>query len=176
MRKPSLTPLLTFVIFMTTLVALGQTTNNFYTTLDDYYQNKPIEGFTIAENSWSMSMGSESYDLTNGSCTQKTKLEKLPSDLYTYRGYLMRTYEGHSYRVLALGALCFYYMQNPDYHGDFYSETISGEIKKLKRKTFEGYLSKYNLSEDFKSDKKKREFKDTNLIARYFRIINEKIK
>lgn len=194
------------------LMTIGQTNNKFYASIEDYKNNKPMDGYEIGMNSWRMTMGSESFELKENGTSDRKKLSKLPADLFTYNNSLMRRFDGHCYYVLISGPICYYILKNEadvykgannnfmvahipnfDANGkdiagnpdDYYSETIAGEISKLKNKILEKYLTQHSLLESFEKDKPKREAKDskdsynTKEIARvvkYLGMINEKMK
>lgn len=205
------TQLLAFAFTIASLFSFAQTNNRFYATLEDYKNNKFIEGYEISSSSWRMTLGSESFEVKQNGTSDRKKLSALPSDLFKYNNCLMRRYEGHCYYVLVAGHISYYILKNeaeaygnnnvfmiahiPNFNAegkdvagnpdDYYSETINGEIKKLKNKTLEAYLTQHNLLSDFEKDKPKREFKDSkdsyttkevNRIVKYLVMINEKLK
>lgn len=96
----------------------------------------------------------------------------------------MRLIDNKPYIVLVAGKMCYYslYLEQQD---RYYAEGWNGKLMKFKENDFEEYLAKYNLLEDYKADKPKREFKDDvngyfNKIVswqiKYFNLLNEKMK
>jgi hypothetical protein len=82
------------------------------------------------------------------------------------------------------GPLC-YYALRVDNASRYYSETITGEMKKFKEKTFKKMLDQHGLGKKFEKDKPKREMKDTvngyfnkqiSWHIKYFHLLNEKLK
>lgn len=203
--------LLTLTLSVVSLFSFAQATNKFYNSVEDYQNKKPLDGYEIQANSWRMVMGSESFEVKENGTSDRKKLSKLPADLFTYGGSLMRRYDGHCYYVLIAGPVCYYILKNEaevygngsqffvshipniDANGrdiggtpsDYYSETITGEINKLKSKVLEKYLTQYALLESYEKDKPKREAKDSkdayftkevNRVVKYLLLINEKMK
>ena len=175
----------TIAVLITTLFAFSQGNNRFYASIEDYQNNKFIEGYEI-DYSYS---GSENFKVKiNGGEPEKMKISKFPSDFYVYDGVLLRRFDNHSYFVLVNGFLCYYVMKEDadvskvkgnfeyriqgiemfDQQGRrsykdykvYYSEKITGEIKKLKGEIFEKYLTQYSLFDSYEKEKPKREFKD----------------
>ena len=66
----------------------------------------------------------------------------------------------------------------------YFAEEWDGELKKFKEKRLEEYLEKYNLLEEYKNDKPKREMKDdvngyfnktVQWRIKYFNLLNKKM-
>jgi hypothetical protein len=158
----------------------------FYKSIEDFQNNKPIEGYKIKNGSLDNKSISVVDDMGN---IKKLKEESYPSTLMSYRTdqysafQLLKLFDGKSYAVLASGKLCFYALYS-DNNFLFYSEGINGELKKYKEKFLEEYLEKYNLLDDYKKDKPKREFKDNvndyfnkeiRRIIKYINLISQKM-
>lgn len=172
-----------FAILISSLI-FGQSNNKFYASLENFINEKPIDGYEIIEGSYGMTLGLKSFKIKTGSETKRTKLSNLPSELYTYQGNLMRTYKGTCYLVLVAGPIC-YYAEHHNNGYQLYSETMSGNLNKFSQKIIEKYLKQYNLLESYEKEKPKREFKDSSndyfnkVVARnikYFHLINERAK
>lgn len=163
----------------------------FYKNFDDYLNDKPIKGVRIKNGSWSYSaFGGTDYKLIDDEGNLKKEDTKdLPSELFTYKRenysdpFLMRIIDKKPYIVLCVGKLNYYalYLEQQD---QFYAEGWNGELNKFKEKAFEEYLEQYNLLEDYKKDKPKREFKDdvngyfNKIVAwriKYFKKLNDKM-
>ncbi len=195
--------ILTFLAILITSLTYGQpetnATGKFYNSYQDYIDNKPIPEIDV------YSIGLGSVEVKNNGIPEKLKDTKLPSAFFTNsNGMLVRVFEEYMYYVLVDGPLCYYlkrvegivsitpqgqfsYGRNfrDDVSFDYYSETISGEIKKLKDKVLDAYLEKNNLTAQYKSDKVQREASDTvdgyrskhkNKTAKYIKLINKKMK
>jgi hypothetical protein len=195
--------MLTFLAILMTSFTYGQpetdASGKFYNSYQDYLDKKPIPGIDV------YGVGLGSVEVKNNGIPEKFKDTKLPSAFFTNsNGMLMRAFEDYMYYVLVDGPLCYYlkrvegivnitpqgqfsYSRNyrDDVTFDYYSETTSGEIKKLKDKVLDSYLEKYNLTAQYKSDKPKREMEDNvddyksklkNRTAKYIKLINEKMK
>jgi hypothetical protein len=177
-------------IFIST-ITVGQSGFKFYATIDDYKNNNPISGYEIVKNSWAAILGKETFKIIQDGVQVRKNLSELPSELYTYaplndrnKVMLMRTFEKDSHVVLAEGAFC-YYTWIGDNRGLYYSETITGKLKRFSEKAFKPYLVKYDLWESYENDKPKREPKEyidsyfTRLVERdikYVNLLNEKMK
>jgi hypothetical protein len=154
-----------------TCLSFGQTDLKFYATFEDYKNNKPMAGYDIQENSWQMAMGKESIKVITASGTEKKKLEELPSKLFTLKGYLIRSYEGHCYAAkIAENKLCYYVLYNlPD--KEYYSEGVDAEIKKYSNKVFMNYLKEHGLYDTYKNDHGGGDYQ-----KKYFKILSDKMK
>lgn len=174
--------------------------NKVYSTIDDYRSGKSVEGVLINN------VDKGGVELLKNGVKEKFKASKFPYTYFTKdNGMLMRVFDGDIYYVLVEGALCYYikikegqvsysgpgtfyvnrYMPSDYVPTDYYSETLTGEIKKLKDKDFDEYLERQGLKTQYESDKTKREAKDSvddykmklkNKLAKYFRLLNEKLK
>ena len=164
----------------------------FYRTFDDYVNDKPIKGVRIKNGSfgWKVFGGGAEYKLIDDAGNLKKENSKdLPSDIFTYKKdnasepYLMRIIDKSPYIVLVAGKLNYYslYLEQQQ---RFYSEGWNGELQKFKEGDLKEYLEKYDLLEDYKKDKPKREFKDdvngyfnktVNWQIKYFNLLNEKM-
>ena len=164
----------------------------FYKTLEDYGNNKPIQGVRIKNQSfsWSLVGGSDFKLIDDEGNLKKEDTKNLPSDLFTYKrdnyspAFLMRIIDKKPYIILVAGKLNFYSLYQ-DQKFLFYSEGWNGELEKYKENKLEAYLEKYDLLEDYKKDKPSREFKDNvndyfnKQVAReikYFELLNKKMK
>jgi len=176
---------------------------HFYKTAADYYADKPLENVDWRPYSYTMLAGTEKLEVINNGKTDKVKFAELPADWVTDEsGVLMRRYNGKLYSVVVDGPLSYYVqfkngdaykanngqwifgLSSEDKFFDFYSETLNGEIKKMDDKVLEKYLETYNLSQQYKADKPKREMKDTvngykskqvNRDVKYIGLINEQL-
>lgn len=173
------------IAFFSTVFVNGQTNNRFYKTMDDFKNNTPIAGYEIEGDSWQYVIGGgESIMIIKDGKRVKTKVTKLPSNLFFYNNTLMRVVGKSTYLVLTEGPLC-YYASKLNNEEQYYSKTINGELINFKKSTFKKLLIEYNLYDQYKKDKPKREFEDSpnsyfnKLVARnikYFDLINEKLK
>ena len=166
MNKQIKKTLLTVIASVATVIAIAQPNNKFYASLEDYKNKKPMEGFEIEDRSWKTNLGSQALKIKKGNETETVKVSKLPSDLFTYNGYLIKAFDGNCYIVLSSGKKLCYYSSYEYQAIQYYSETITGELKKFKEKAFEKYLEEYSLLESYKKDKPKREAKDN--VNEYF--------
>lgn len=174
--------------------------NRVYTSYEDYKSGKSVDDVLINN------VDKSGVELLKNGVKEKFKASKFPYPYFTKdNGMLMRIFDGDMYYVLVEGALCYYikikdgqvsysgpgtfyvnrYMPSDYVPTDYYSETLTGEIKKLKDSEFENYLEKQGLKSQYESDKVKREAKDSvddykiklkNKLAKYFRLLNEKLK
>jgi hypothetical protein len=190
------------------LVSHFSNAQNFYKSIADYNAGKPMENVMVASGSWRMVMGRETVELEKDKTTERTKLSNLPSELFTYNGKLMRVYDGHLYYVLVEGKYCYYVMKNESqvtgncpsffiYHEvqldpngkdignvrDYFSESITGEIDKLKNKKLKDFLKEKGLDTQFDTEEPKREKKDSkdsfiskeiNRNAKFIAVLNSK--
>lgn len=164
---------------------------NFYNSLQDYIDDKPVKGVRMKNGSfsWSVVKGTDYKLIDDDGNIKKEDAKNLPAELFTYKRdnfsepMLMRLIDGKPYIILAAGSLCYYslYLEQQD---RYYAEGWNGKLKKFKENDFEEYLKKYDLLEQYKQDKPKREFKDDvngyfNKIVswqiKYFNLLNEKM-
>ncbi len=164
---------------------------NFYNSLQDYIDDKPVKGVRMKNGSfsWSVVKGTDYKLIDDDGNIKKEDAKNLPAELFTYKRdnfsepMLMRLIDGKPYIILAAGGLCYYslYLEQQD---RYYAEGWNGKLKKFKENDFEEYLKKYDLLEQYKQDKPKREFKDDvngyfNKIVswqiKYFNLLNEKM-
>lgn len=145
-----------------------------YKNYEDYTANKPIEGYSVVKGSFVMNFGAKSFKLNNNGKLKQTNLKKFPSPLFIQEkgGMLMRIFDNQLYYVIASGAICLYinnaqgrvyiddennYIFSFPYTGlepkNYYSETITGEIKKLNNKILKGLLEEKGLLADFENEK-----------------------
>ncbi|MEO6302789.1 MAG: hypothetical protein ABIP51_06425 [Bacteroidia bacterium] len=196
--------ILTILIGISTTTIFSQIKPNdnakFYGTYQDYKDHKPMAGIAVNQ------VEKESIEINNNVKIERIKASKLPSAFFTnINGMLMRVFDNAIYYVIVDGPLCYYInpeesqvgysgleqlsvtKSSPDDYAaaDYYSETISGDIKKLKDEVFEEFLEKHNLKTQYNSDRVTREAKDTvdgyksklkTKTAKYFKLINEKIQ
>ncbi|CAN5428085.1 hypothetical protein BH10BAC1_BH10BAC1_04200 [soil metagenome] len=155
---------------------------NFYKSLQDYVDNKPIKGTRMKNGSfsWSVIKGTDYKLIDDDGNIKKEDAKNLPGELFTYKKdnfstpMLMRLIDDKPYIVLVAGKMC-YYSLYLEQENRYYAEGWDGKLMKFKEKDFEDYLDKYNLLGDYKKDKPKREMKDD--VNGYFnKIINWQIK
>jgi hypothetical protein len=154
----------------------------FYKTLEDYINDKPIQGVRIKNGSFSYNIvgGSKFKLIDEQGNLKKEDTEEFPSEIFTYKGsnfsdpYIMRLVDKKPYIILAAGYYC-YYALYIEQQQRFMAEGFDGELKKFKEGRFEDILEKYNLVADYKKDKPKREMRDD--VNGYFnKIVNWQIK
>lgn len=164
----------------------------FYKSLEDYIDDKPIQGVRIKNGSYSWStFGGSDYKLIDDNGNIKKEATKdLPSDIFTYKKdnvsnpYLIRVIDKKPYIVLAVGKLNYYSLYT-NQEERYYSEGWNGELEKFKESVLTDYLKKYGLLEAYKKDKPKREFQDDvneyfnktiKWQIKYFNLLNEQIE
>lgn len=163
----------------------------FYKSLQDLIDDKPIKGVRIKNGSysWTVIGGSDFKLIDDAGNLKKEDAKDFPSDIFTYKRsnddspMLIRIIDKSPYIVLVAGKLSFYSLyltQNELY----FAEEWDGELKKFKEKRLEEYLEKYNLLEEYKNDKPKREMKDdvngyfnktVQWRIKYFNLLNKKM-
>lgn len=163
----------------------------FYKNLNDYINDKPIQGVRIKNGSfsWTAFGGADFKLIDDAGNITKEDSKDLPSEIFTYKKdnfsdpYIMRIMDKKPYIVLAAGKLN-YYSLYLEQQARYYSEGWDGKLEKFKENDLEDYLKKYNLLEDYKNDKPKREFKDDvngyfnktiNWQIKYFNLLNKKM-
>jgi len=163
----------------------------FYKNLDDYVNDKPIQGVRIKNGSfsWTTFGGADFKLIDDAGNIKKEDSKDLPSDIFTYKSdnfsdpYIIRIMDKKPYIVLVAGKLN-YYSLYLEQQNRYYSEGWDGKLNKFKENDLEEYLEKYNLLEDYKKDKPKREFKDNvnsyfnktiNWQIKYFNLLNKKM-
>lgn len=143
-------------------------TGSIFKTFEDFQNINPVPGYEVKQGSyvWSLVTGT-TFKLVNTSAKTEDRVgsDKLPGEFifYSENNYsfpsLLCIKDKKPYIILAYGKLC-YYALYLDQKLRYYSEGQNGEMKKFKEGAFEDYLEKYNLLEDYKKDKPKREMKD----------------
>lgn len=163
----------------------------FYKNLEDYINDKPMQGVRIKNGSfsWTTFGGADFKLIDDAGNIKKEDSKDLPSDIFTYKSdnfsdpYIMRIIDKKPYIILAAGYYC-YYSLYLEQQIRYMAEGFDGELKKFKEGRFEEILEKYNLLEDYKKDKPKREFKDNvnsyfnktiNWQIKYFNLLNKKM-
>ena len=191
-------PLLIFLFTVSAINLFSQETDSdkstpkiedcrFYKSLQDVREGNYMEGLKIVP--FSMVGGSFSMKLTytdESGKEIKKKVAELPSDLFTYKGMLVRVFDYTPYYVLATGKLTYYseYLYN---NYTYYSEDWESKLKpnKFSDRWFEKYLETYDLLEAYKKDKPKKvhpedpnDFFNRSLAytIKYFNMLNEKLK
>lgn len=192
--------LFVFLIFISIAVnAQNKNAARFFASYEDFRADKPVEGPTVIK------FTSKNAEVKTNGITEKVKISKLPHAWFVNAdGMLMRIYEGDLYYMLVDGPVSFYIKASEGSAGyakdgffiankytdqwpmEYYSETATGEVKKLKQKHLDVYLEKYGLEKQYDKDPEfKREMKDcvlcwqakkTNKMIKYIQIVNEKMK
>jgi hypothetical protein len=176
---------LLIVTLASAMLVYSQLNNRFYSSYENYTVGKYIEGYELVDYSWSRSFGAkESIKINKDGKTERVKLTEIPSELLSYERKLMRVFNAECQIVLHIGPLCLYTWIG-DNSGLYYSETITGEMKRLTDKYFEGLLKEKGLLESYKDDKPKRERWDNpssyltkmaNRVIKYLEIMEENAK
>ncbi|MCL9810072.1 hypothetical protein [Flavobacterium luminosum] len=166
----------------------SQTDFKFYKSIEDYANNKFIPNYDIIEYSWRNSDFTEETLRVkiNNSGEKKIKITEFPGEFYSAeKGQLWRQYKKESYIILAYGTYCYYVTPGFSSKPEYYSETISGPIKRFSIGLLEKKLKEKGLFQQFKKDKPKREFKDNvndyfnkevKRNIKYFNLLNETYK
>lgn len=185
----------------TLTVIFGKYRNRVFNSYEDYKNGRPVEGIKVMQD-----LNYKDVSVKENGTVQKMKIKDMKYTWFCDNfGMLMRVYKGELYVVIADGALSYYFKyeeaqcwketdrwyvisQNPEPMAppfkQYCSETINGEIKVFRGKVLEEYLAKAGLSEQYKTDIVKREFKDTvwmyrckeiNHTIKYCKLINSKI-
>lgn len=168
-----------------TATASESTHGRFYKSLQDYVDGKPMKGVRIKDGSFNYTAftGTKFKLIDDEGNITKEDAKDMPSDIFTYNGYLMRVIDKTPYIVLAAGKLS-YYSEYAEQQKRYYTDGWDGKLEKFKENDFEDYLKKYGLLEDYKRDRPKREFKDDvngyfNKMVRwqidYFNKLNKKM-
>lgn len=167
----------------------GQQVGKFYASLSDYLNNSPIPGYVVKPQERKSTPKGDKFLIGPDVASAKyTKASEFPSDLFTYDNYhgfvLVRAVDEKCYMVLSHGKFCFYawfFAQDVWY----YSETITGELKKFDDKVFEASLAQYGLLEDYKKEEPKQEPREndniffnrqTSHVKKYVDLLNEKME
>lgn len=185
------------VCLLFSMTVKSQENNRFYSTLEDYKNNKPIEGYEIVENSYDcyydrrqrVGYSSETFKVKHDGVIKKYHVLKLPSALYTYENVLHRTGVDACAVVMVEGPICAYIYKCTRMFL-WASETITGNfigVPKVtyKGQTFEQLLKKYNLWDSYIQDKPKVKMfanpdnSEESLLAKrdikYIKLINSRI-
>ena len=164
---------------------------HFYKTVQDYIDDKPIAGVRMKNGSfsWTIVSGTKFTLIDDNGNVSKEKADKLPSDLFTYKSsdfatpFFVRLIDNKPYIVLSLGHLCFYSLYS-EQNKLYTAEGYDGELDKFKQGNLEDYLKKYDLLDDYKKDKPKREMRDNvndyfnkqvGWWLKYINLVNEKM-
>jgi len=175
---------LAILVLLSSSMIFGQKVNTgrVYKTYQDYLDNNPVKGYAIIKDSWSSVFGTNFLYIEKNGVKAKVKTTELPGNFYTEdsAGLLVRVYEKDIYVVVVEGQICYYvsrtegktthegnswYFDVPFKESnpmrDFYSETITGEVKKLSGSELGKLLEEKGLKKRYEAAKPKREFKDT---------------
>ena len=181
--KKKITLLLLFISSFT----FSQTNFKFYKSIEDYKSDNFIPGFDIVPYSWRDSdLSEEALDVKiNNGPNEKLKASDYPGDIYIPKeGQVWRRFKKKSYIILVYGEFCYYVSAMSSIKPEYYSETISGPVKKFKSSILEKKLKERGLLKSFKKDKPKREFSDnvdeyfTKEVKRnvkYIKLLNETV-
>jgi hypothetical protein len=196
--------LFTLVACLATGVLFGQPDTaaygHFYATYQDYLDGRALPGVK------QIHIDRTRVEIDNNGQQSRVKISQLPAPFFVSTGgTLMRVYDKELYYVVVEGPLCYCFRNNPAIAGynaetggisvgrysqddglgkEYYSETASGDIKRLTRGVMNQYLAQYGLTGTYKSDKVTREFKDSvdeykskqcTKTAKYIVLINEKM-
>lgn len=188
MQQKNRKKLLIALFIVHSFATFGQTDNRFYKTMEDLLNDKPIAGYEIVSNSLTyfeiFGNSKESFIVIVNGQSEKLELSRLPSELYKYEGNLYRTFDKSCYLILEVGHYCYYVLQHEN-NVRKYSESITGDMNKFKEKWFEAELKKYELLEEYKNEKPRKEKNETGdawltkIVSReikYFKLLNEKLK
>jgi hypothetical protein len=152
------------VLLFISNLSFSQTDFKFYKTVEDYANNKFVPGYEIVENSYHyLIFAGESLKVkTNGGSEERVSIADFCADFYSpNENQLWRRFKNKSYIILVHGAFCFYVTPGFSANPEYYSETISGPVKKFKSSVLTKRLKEKGLLEAYKNEKPKREFKDT---------------
>jgi hypothetical protein len=185
-----------FTIITTCILSINsfaQTKNLFYASSEDYKAGKPMANYEIEADSYYNGNFGKGFKVKNGNESTKTSVSKLPGQFFTYtynsdwlklNEPFMRVWKGDIYVVVVNGPISLYYAF-PFPEKQYYSETITGDLKRYDRDIIEKYCKQYNLLEDYKKNRPKikanttaEERIDNNMQydMKYFTIINDKLK
>jgi hypothetical protein len=164
--------------------------------------NKYVEDMRMEPGSYTMIMGSRDIKIDKKGKVEKVNLKDL-SDYFIsdQNGMCMRVYDADLFIVVIEGPYCYYFRDaDANVHKSddgtfsisrtdpeklpmtFYSETIKGPIEKNADKKLEDLLKQYNLEDQYKKEKPKREMKDSvdeynskekNRDIKYYIMIND---
>ena len=169
-------------------LAFSQTDFRFYKSIDDYVNNKFIPDYEIVPHTWRDSdFSDEAFKVKNDSGEEiKMKITEFPGEFYSASaGKLWRKYKKKSYIILVYGTYCYYVVPGFSNKPEYYSETISGPVKKFSLGVLKKKLKEKGLLRQFKKDKPRREFKDNvneyfnkevKRNIKYFELLNETYK
>jgi hypothetical protein len=174
-----------------------------YNSVEDNKANKPLADYSVMPATWKAINKSGSKDRMKVGELPVKYLTEVP---LTEGGVLMRVFDDALYYIITDGPICFYVKKADaevyELHGpsiyskqfttgkyfsitsdgiiDYYSEGITGEIKKLKESELEKRLEAKGLKAKYEADKPKREKRDSvndyvtkvkNWMAKYIKML-----
>lgn len=145
-----------FLLLFISNLSFSQTDFKFYKSVEDYRDNKFIPGYDIVENSWGyvIFLGESLMIKTKNRGIEKVAISDFCADFYSAKKeQLWRRYKHKSYIILASGEFCYYVTPGLSSFPEYYSETISGPVKKFKNRILEKRLKEKGLLEAYKKDK-----------------------
>lgn len=156
--------------------------NLFYATLEDYQNYKPIAGISIVPR---LHVENQ-FDISYGGAIKRVKCSSKdwPSDFFTHNGFLLRMFGKEPYIVLAMGKIN-YYSKWSEQNKIFTQDDWNGKLRKYNINHFAQLLKQYDLYEDYRNDKPKREFRDDvngyfnkflSWQVAYFKLLNKKME
>lgn len=175
----------------------------FYNSAEDYNNNKPVPNVEWVPYSYTMVLGSKKIEVIKNGAKEKIKIFETGYDWISNEdGMLMRMYDKEPYTLVVNGPICYYVqwqfgeasiLSDGSYSFalsmdkkffDFYSLTLTGDLQKMDEKVLDEYLERFNLKEQYKNDKIKREMKDSvndyhekkiRKLVKYINLVNEKL-
>lgn len=179
--------------------AMNPNACNVYNSSEDFYANKPVADIT-----WKPWKSASKIELVSNGKEERKKYSEMEGKWFSdQEGFLMRNYKNTLYTVVMDGPICYYvefyngevnrtsdstFSFGPSMgtgkYFEYYSETLTGEVKSWSNKMFNGYLKQFNWEDQYENEKVKREMKDSvwgyeskklNKRIRYLRMINEKL-
>jgi flavodoxin len=166
------------VLLFISNLSFSQTDFKFYKSVDDYTNNNFVPNYEIIANSFQyIIFAGESLKVkTNGSSEERVSIADFCADFYSPNAnQLWRRFKNKSYIILEYGEFCFYVTPGWSADPEYYSETISGPVKKFKSSVLTKKLKEKGLLEAYKNDKPKREFKD-NVNDYFNKLLNRNVK
>lgn len=188
------------------LKALKPYACNFYKSIEDYYNDKPVEGKRVKPRSYTVDIAGVKIESWANGKAEKIKVSELEGQYLTNEQGFLNRVEGKNFYVLAIDGPFCYYIKVGDHDGvageptyeqvkngkteanfsfglgqdnsidEYYSLTNKGELKDWSNKDFEKLLEENGLMEQYKKEGKPKREMRDTVDAYKSKVMNKKIK
>lgn len=179
---------------------------NFYKSINDYYNNKPIEGKRVNPGSYSVDISGVKIESWINGKADKIKVSELVGQYVSNETGFLNRIEGKNFYILAIdGPLCYYikvgdhdnvigkptyeqvkenkpennfsfYLGEDNHIDEYYSLTNRGELKDWNNKDFEKLLEENGLLEQYNAEPKPKREKRDSVDDYKSKLMSKQVK